>query len=355
MRITQVMLSSAGGIGTHVRDLAEHLLRQGHDVRVVSDPATLERFAPPGPVPVGRRRSHEVRRALADAEVVHAHGFRAALLARVLTSHRVPLVVSLHNDLGGGEGLRARAGTWTARRVLGRADLVTGASADLVAVAQALGARRAVLAEVPSPRVPALLEEPPPTPGERAAAADALLGTPDRPGLPLVLSIARLAPQKDLGTLVAAAARTRTAARWVVVGDGDREIAAALSRRAAELAAPVTLAGPQDEIGRWLRAASVLVVTSRWEARALVVQEALAAGTPVVATDVGGLPELLAGVGALVPPADPAAVAAAVDALLADPALAQERAAAGRERAAGWDDLEESARRWLVRYSTLRP
>jgi glycosyltransferase involved in cell wall biosynthesis len=87
-----------------------------------------------------------------------------------------------------------------------------------------------------------------------------------------------------------------------------------------------------------------VVVTSDWEARALLVQEALTAGRPLVATAVGGLPELVGDAALLVPPGDPAALAAAVGRVLADPAFAAELGRRGRERAAGWptgDDAVE--------------
>ena len=77
--------------------------------------------------------------------------------------------------------------------------------------------------------------------------------------------------------------------------------------------------GARTDVSDWLRAADVFVLTSRWEARALVVQEAMAAGLPVVVTRTGGLPELVGDAGSLVAVGDPAAVAAEVDRLLADP------------------------------------
>ena len=101
------------------------------------------------------------------------------------------------------------------------------------------------------------------------------------------------------------------------------------------------------------RAADVFVLTSIWEARALVVQEAMAAGAPVVATDTGGLPDLVQGVGALVPVGDAAAVAAAVAHYLSDPAARHTASVAGRKRAASWDDGKATASRWREWYSAL--
>jgi glycosyltransferase involved in cell wall biosynthesis len=95
----------------------------------------------------------------------------------------------------------------------------------------------------------------------------------------------------------------------------------------------------------------VFVLPSQWEARALVVQEAMAAGAPVVASDVGGLHDLVAGTGLLVPPADPEALAAAVEHVLTDPGLRDELAGKGRKVAAGLPDGSDTASRWLAWYS----
>ena len=77
----------------------------------------------------------------------------------------------------------------------------------------------------------------------------------------------------------------------------------------------------------------------------------MAAGLPVVATRTGGLPELLEGAGCLVPVGDPTALAAEVDALLADPAARQRRGASARTVAVSWPAVEDEARRWLGRYA----
>ena len=100
--------------------------------------------------------------------------------------------------------------------------------------------------------------------------------------------------------------------------------------------APVTLLGHRDDVADLLAAADLAVVSSVWEARQLFAQEALAAGVPLVATEVGGLPDLVGDAARLVPPDDVDALDAAVRELLADPELRARYAAAGRARAATW-------------------
>jgi glycosyltransferase involved in cell wall biosynthesis len=81
----------------------------------------------------------------------------------------------------------------------------------------------------------------------------------------------------------------------------------------------------------------------------------MAAGLPVVATDTGGLRDLVEGVGTLVPVGDAAAVADAVGTYLREPATRHTASVAGRERAASWDDGAATARRWRQWYSALLP
>lgn len=350
MRVLLCLASAAGGIGTHVTDLASSLSLLGHDVVVATDPGTRARFGLPGDADLTVGSVRDLAR---DAGVVHAHGFRAGLVAAVALGprRRTPFVVSLHNQLrGAGISPRRVAGEVAARMVLRRADLVTGASSDLVRDARALGARRAELAEVPSPRVPALLD------ADRDAwrsgqRAGFLAEQGLDPTLAVVLTLARVAPQKGLPDLAGACDSSEGSAQWVLVGPGQEDI----SPYVPELG--VHLAGAAHDVTPWLLAADVLLVPSEWEARALVVQEAMAAGLPVVATDAGGLPDLLAGVGTLVPPGPGSTfshrLAGAVDDVLADSLRASTTARAARERARGWDGLGSSATRWALRYSAL--
>jgi glycosyltransferase involved in cell wall biosynthesis len=362
---------STGGIGTHVVDLTRDLRAEGDLVTVVTDALTATRFGIgdakrwwPGRsagVVGSFRRLWWLRSLARESDVVHSHGHQAGLVA-VLACARLstPVVVSQHNAVLTG-GPRRWLLNAAQRFVARRAALVTGASSDLVDTARRCGARDPRLAEVPSPRVPELLATLPLSTGARRATARDLLrenGIEVPQEAALVLTIARIAPQKDLGTLVEAAESTRQVQAtappvWVVVGGGDERLRARLAVRAAERGAPVHFVGPQDDPERWLRAADVFALTSTWEARALVVQEAMAAGVPVVATDTGGLRDLVQGVGELVPVGDPAAVAEAVTGYLTDPAAWNASSAAGRERATSWDDGPATARRWREWYSDL--
>lgn len=379
MRVLMVVGHAAGGVGAHVDGLVAGLREEGHQVEVVTAASTADTFDWDDahrlwPVHTGVRAPrglldwHRVMRLSGTVDLVHAHGHQAAVVAAVAVARANPrprLVVSLHNDLppagagGIGSRLRGSAGRTAIGWALRRADLVTGASDDLVALAQSLGASRAEVAHVASPGVATLLGAQRLTSDERARLLTGAGVPADRP---VVLTVSRIAPQKDLATLVTAAGLSDHAASWVVVGGGDARLLRRLEEEARGIRrqhgpeepatrAGVHFVGARDDVPSWLRAADLLVLTSRWEARALVVQEAMAAGVPVVATRTGGLPGLVDGAGVLVPVGDPAATAAAVDRLLADEDERSRLGAEGRSAAASWDSPQDEARRWADRYA----
>ncbi len=158
------------------------------------------------------------------------------------------------------------------------------------------------------------------------AQARAALGI--RHDVPLVMAIGRLAPIKGFDVLARAAHRLKTPnARIVLIGEGpERE-------RLAQMGG-LTLLGPKDDVDALLPAADVLVCPSRSEGFPQVPLHAMAAGIPVVATPVGGTPEIVldAQTGRLVPAEDPTALATALDDLLLAPEQAQALGQAGLRR-----------------------
>jgi glycosyltransferase involved in cell wall biosynthesis len=169
-----------------------------------------------------------------------------------------------------------------------------------------------------------------------------------------VVTVARLSPEKDVAKLVRAtamAAQQNSELRVEVAGDGPcREV---LERLVAELGLGDRIAflGEVRDVPALLARARMFVLASRSEGIPLTALEAMACGLPVVATRVGGLPEVVdEGVtGLLVPPADPAALAGAMAALWNDPERRDRMGRAGRDRAEERFDV----RRMVAQYESL--
>ena len=325
--VVLVLATSTGGVGRHVQSLAAGLAAR-FTVTVAAPASTLAAFDLPGgvaveiggrPHPARDARAYRQLRALAArADVVHAHGLRAGALA-VLTPG--PVAVTLHNAVDG------RLGALLERLVARRARVVLAASDDLGQRARALGARDVRAAPVGAP---------------------ALVPSGRDPGLghPLVLAVGRLHPQKGYDVLLAALPQL---AGTVVAVAGDGPLAAQL-----QAAAPsVRWLGARDDVADLLAAADVVVLPSAWEARSLTAQEAMRAGRPLVATAVGGTPGLVGDGAVLVPPGDPAALGAAVRALLDDPAAAAALGRRARAVAAGFPTEQDTVEQVAAVYAEL--
>lgn len=326
---TLVLATSTGGVGAHVSSLVRGLTADGWRVNVCGPQATDELFgfsrdgAAFTPVSGSAADPHAVRtvrRVAGRSDVLHAHGLRAATVAGLAGRH--PLVVTWHNAVLAPPGVKRQALALGERFVARSADIALCASSDLEERVRALGGRDVR----PGPVAPPL-RKPERFPSEVRAA----LGVDDAP---LLLSVGRLHPQKGHDVFVEAVARLgkdRPGVRAMIAGDGPQR--AELETRIAELGAPVELLGRRVDIADLLGAADVVVCSSVWEARSLSVQEALLAGRPVVATRVGGLPELVGDAAVLVPPNDPGALAEALERILDDPAWAATLAARAAEAA----------------------
>ena len=351
-RVALVLATSTGGVGQHVRSLAEQLVARGWQVAVLGPAATEDlfgfastgaAFAPleiaGGLDPVAdARAARRLAGLVRGADVVHAHGLRAGLVGAAALgrlsgrlsgrSGRPPAyVVTWHNAVLG-DGPKRRVYGWLERLVARAADITLGASGDLVERVRSLGGPDARLGPVSAPPLD------PPTRTRDEVRAE--LGAADRP---LLLCVGRLHPQKGYPVLLDAArswAARDPAPLVAVAGSGPSE--AALAARIDAERLPVRLLGRRPDVPDLLAAADAVVLPSAWEARALVAQEALRAGVPLVATRVGGIPELVGDAALLVPYGDAAALAAAVGRVLDDPAVGPELIARGRRQAASWPD-----------------
>jgi glycosyltransferase involved in cell wall biosynthesis len=377
VKVAFVLGTSTGGTARHVRMLAAGCAARGVSTEVFGPAQTDEDFAFGAiagveftPVEIAdrprvRQDLRAVRRlrrltAAWRPDVVHAHGLRAgALTAIALTfvrptvyQPRPALVVTVHNapPAGGVTGAVYRV----LERIVARgADSVLGVSADLEERMRAAGARRVGRALVPAFAPAAGVS----AAGVSAAGPDVVPSLPGdpAPGRPLVLAAGRLAAQKGFGTLLEAAARWRDIKPeplLVIAGEGP--LAGDLKAQAARLGLDAKFPGQRDDMPALLAAAAVFVLPSVWEGQPLILQEALRAGVPVVATRVGGTPALTGEDAAvLVPPGDPARLADAVRAVLTDEVLAARLRKAAAARALTLPDEDAAVLAALAEYDAV--
>ncbi len=156
------------------------------------------------------------------------------------------------------------------------------------------------------------------------------------PGAELVGVVARLEPEKGHPTLIEAwpmVLRARPSAYLLIVGEGSRREALEDQARDLGITDRVVFTGRRDDIPAVTAALDVAVLPSYREAQGLTVLEAMALSRPVVASNVGGIPEMITdgATGLLVPPRDAPALAAAITRLLSDHPLADMIARAGHD------------------------
>ena len=268
-------------------------------------------------------------------ELVHANSSKAGVLGRLAAwLARVPVrVFTVHGwAFKATSGLASTAYLWADRAMR---PLTT----ETICVSQTeLDAGRR--ARTCDPARTTVIHNGVPAPAEPAR----LDGRPPR-----VLSVGRLKEPKTFVTLVRALARLDPSSfTAAIVGDGpDR---AAVER---EVRGPVELLGERDDVHAQLLASDLFVLSSGSEGLPLSVLEAMAAGLPVVASDVGGVPELVGDAGVLVPPHDEEALANAIAGLLADPERRRALGAAARERVQREFSLEQMQAAHVALYERL--
>lgn len=354
MRILHVLEPSAGGAPVYVRDLSRELLKRGHRVdAVVSDR--------PGPFPgelgglgvgVARvpfraelgtvRDDARTLRSLANLlrsrrwDVVHTHGNKGGVLARPLARILgLPVVHSTHGFDYLTQRARPRQSTEARRKLTLTLERTLAPCARRILCASAYDRDNALRDGIGRPGQLVVIPHGVARPAR--IEPDPRLAQIEGEG-PLVGFMARMHEGKGPLEFLDAVARVRDGGvriRAAVVGNGplEREVRG----RAASLGlddVPV-LAFDGDPFSA-LAAYDVYVLPSRWEVFGLTIAEAMAASVPVIATKVGGIPELVADgeTGMLVPPGDPRGLAGAIEVLALDAPLRERLGAAGHTR---WD------------------
>ena len=349
-----------GGLERVVEALAAGHRRSGHAVHVAMILDGPERDHPLAQalrraeveielLPLPARAYLRERAAIAELcrrlrpAVVHTHGYRPDVVdGTVPRRHGIPVVTTVHGLTGG--DWKNRFYEWLQFRAYRRFDAVVAVSRGLLERLSRAGVSKERIVLVRNAWDSGTA--PPPLSREAARAA---LGLP-RAGVRIGW-VGRLSAEKGPDVILDALARLDDrGVRLSLLGDGPEARALRERAAAAGVQERVTWHGVVPDAGRLLPAFDAFVLSSRTEGTPIALFEAMAAGVPVVATAVGGVPDVVSGTEALlVPPDDPAALAAAVSAVLRDPAGARHRALAARRRLAE----EHQVGPWLERYESL--
>jgi sugar transferase (PEP-CTERM/EpsH1 system associated) len=352
IRVTHVVLGLAtGGLETVVLNLVRHSTRDrfAHRVVCLREPGDLAPLVEAVGAPVealrarGRvRTSVKLVRSLLRTRphVLHTHNplpHQLGAIARVAL--RLPVLVhTKHGRNFPHDPWAVRVGRWSSRA----SDVVVPVSQDAADVARGVERVPASKILVIPNGVDTARFRPPAAPRTAACA----------------VTVARLDPVKDIPGLLEAVAivrRRRPDFRLAVVGEGPDRPRIEEARRRLGLVEAVSLLGSRSDVPERLAEASVFLLGSVSEGISMTLLEAMAAGLPIVATDVGGNGEVVAHgeTGVLVPPRDPSALADAVTGLLADPARLAAMGTAGRRRAEERFSVEAMVRRYERLYSEL--
>lgn len=341
--------------------LTPELARQGHEVAVAvrSGPYDLQLELEVLGVPIIRlpksnkwnliAGARAIARAMPDADIIHAHLYFPAVctaLARLLRLTKAKTCVTFHNLAYAGanhDGFKLRFRKALARRLYPRgmdAKLaVSGAVADHYREALSLD-YVAVLHNPIDPGAISAISVP-------SRAHDA----PKHILLP-----GRLVPEKGHRDLLEALRDPRLAGLALTITfAGHGKLQSALQDLSADLPFPLTITGNLDHrtfLGM-MASADIVVVPSRFEGFGLTALEAMALSKPVIASSVGGLPEVLGDTGRLVEIGDVAAIASAILELAGDPGLRDTIGRAARLRAEAEFGLPVIAARLIKTYESL--
>jgi glycosyltransferase involved in cell wall biosynthesis len=270
-----------------------------------------------------------------NAQVLHAHMYRAEVvgvaaldIVEQRTGHRPYMVSTVHSSR-----FRSPADRELLERITPKINRLIAVSDAIVEKLVAEGRDTTAISRIYNGVDLERFDEA--TGGE---AIRAEFGIPA--SAPLAVVVGRLEPEKGHPTLIEAWPVVHhhfTSAHLLVVGEGserDRlEGLAAAHLRAEICCASVHFLGRREDVPQILAAADVVVMPSYREAQGLAIVEALAANRPVIASNVGGIPEMIRSGenGILVPSQDPSALASAIALLFRDRALASRLANAGHE------------------------
>ncbi|MCZ4657663.1 glycosyltransferase [Dietzia kunjamensis] len=302
-----------GGVANVISNLVEGLVDRGHFVTIVSITGNIERPLPSAVVTHSLRSTLRTPRGILKAavrlhsiirttspDVIHSHAFHANMLSRLTSAflrRSFVLISTTHNTV---EGLERH-------RIL---SILTASASDMnTAVSKAVAS---------SQSGPSVVQRPTKViyngirTGDYKFNANARSKIREDLGIPdtafLIITVARLAPGKDYGTLLRAFSlvlQDLPEAQLLAVGEGVERDAILELAGELSLEGKAHFVGERADIRDLLSAADIFVLTSKWEGLGLVISEAMLVGLPCVVSNVGGIPEVAGGHAWLATPGSP--------------------------------------------------
>lgn len=324
-KVLQLLSYSAGGIARHVAQVVHSLDKvDGLEIDVACPPGlsvdmpkhTIDLIVPTGLT--GHVRAIRRLRRLVRAggyEVVHAHGLRAGVDAGLAARGTCEVLVTVHNLVSSEiAGRRARLDRFAEPLAVRLTDRTLAVSRQIATHLKTADPKLAHRIEV----LYLGIGDPPEV---RRSPEEVRAELEVEDGRRLAVAVARLAPQKALPVLFDALRQTRTRPVLALLGEGPLETELRALSRDLGLEHRIRFLGFRADVADVVAAADVFCLSSLWEGVPLAVQEAMLLGTPVVSTDVGGMPEIVSDKrsGRLVPEGDACALAAAIDEVCSSP------------------------------------
>jgi glycosyltransferase involved in cell wall biosynthesis len=353
-------LNTLGGAETYVRQMAPYLQQIGQTVRVIT-------FMPGGSlvdelrnagvtvIELGLQNKQDWK-ALArlgslwrtdKPDLVHTHLYHAGIVGRIAARIMRVQTVIVHQH--GAERARSHS-----RTLLDRATspLVSKYIATCQAVAETMQKREGI----PGKKITVIYNG-----IECVDPVDRVFTLPQQAhqSTPVtIICVGRLSPEKGHITLLKALAQLKNLqlqAKLILIGEG--KLQSILIEQATQLGiiGLVQILGSRRDVIEQLVNANIFALPSEWEGISMALLEAMAAGLPVVATAVGGTPEVVIDgeTGYLVPPRDPASFANALSRLIQDPGLRQRMGMSARQRVCDQFNIRHTAQQILALYETL--
>ncbi|TCI04429.1 glycosyltransferase [Corallincola luteus] len=288
------------------------------------------------------------------ADLLHSHGYKFNILLGLLPRRwRLPCLTTVHGYVHSPLGSRMWCYEWLDRKMLPRLEQVVFVSEQTLQHPRVRGLKLANANVIANGLAP-----PTQRPADMTPLANPEIAKFVADSEFLILAVGRLSREKGFDTLLAAFAQLHSNhphARLLIVGDGGQRAALESQVAALQLADAVLLPGFSEQVASVLAQAQLFVMPSLTEGLPMALLEAMAAEIPIIASAVGGIPQVLndGECGELVPATDVCALQATMEKLMDDPARCNELTARAKQRQLSLFSVVAMADSYLTLYQNM--